>query len=96
MPWASVGGTEHATLRIAGETAAHGIRSTMFCYEAATEVREFFYNAGFDTAVYQAVEPLVVPQNTSTRRANLRERRGGKPCKTSCAMISLGNVVPPN
>ncbi len=57
MPWASVGGTEHATLRIARETAAHGIRSTMFCYEAATEVREFFYNAGFDTAIYQAVEP---------------------------------------
>lgn len=57
MPWDSVGGTEHATLRIARETAAHGIHSTMFCLESATEVREFFHSAGFDTAIYQAVEP---------------------------------------
>ena len=57
MPWVAVGGTEHATLRIARATAGAGFGHVMFCRRDAPEVRDFFEAEGFETAAYDPVEP---------------------------------------
>lgn len=57
MPWAAVGGTEHATLRIARATEGAGFGHVMFCRRDAPEVRDFFEAAGCETAVYDPAEP---------------------------------------
>ncbi len=56
MPWASVGGTEHATLRIV-EAVADDYHSTAFCLDDAAPVRRAFDEAGVVTCSYRAVEP---------------------------------------
>ncbi|HEX6183671.1 MAG TPA: glycosyltransferase [Pyrinomonadaceae bacterium] len=57
MPWAAVGGTEHATLRIARATQAAGFGHVMFCRRDAPEVRDFFEAEGCETATYDIIEP---------------------------------------
>ncbi|HEX8284204.1 MAG TPA: glycosyltransferase [Pyrinomonadaceae bacterium] len=57
MPWAAVGGTEHATLRVARATEAAGFGHVMFCRRDAPEVRDFFAAEGFDVETYDPVEP---------------------------------------
>jgi glycosyltransferase involved in cell wall biosynthesis len=57
MPWAAVGGTEHATLRIARATEGAGFGHVMFCRRDAPEVRDFFEAAGCETEVYEPAEP---------------------------------------
>ncbi|MCA1621772.1 MAG: glycosyltransferase [Acidobacteria bacterium] len=57
MPWAAVGGTEHATLRVARATEGAGFGHVMFCRRDAPEVRDFFAAEGFETESYDPVEP---------------------------------------
>ncbi|MDQ2668444.1 MAG: glycosyltransferase [Gemmatimonadota bacterium] len=54
LPWLGVGGTEHATLRIAEAVRDRGFRSVVFCRRDATEVLNFFQNAGIETIPYDA------------------------------------------
>ncbi|MEO8435274.1 MAG: glycosyltransferase, partial [Pyrinomonadaceae bacterium] len=57
MPWDGVGGTEHATLRIAQATANAHLRHVMFCLRDAPTVNDFFTAAGFETVAYERIEP---------------------------------------
>jgi glycosyltransferase involved in cell wall biosynthesis len=57
LPWSSIGGTEHATLRIASATRGDEFEHIAFHLEGASVTREMFADAGFDTAAYRAVEP---------------------------------------
>jgi glycosyltransferase involved in cell wall biosynthesis len=57
MPWAAVGGTEHATLRIARATEGAGFSHVMFCRSDAPEVRDFFASAGCETVTFDPIEP---------------------------------------
>jgi len=56
LPWQGVGGTEHATLRVARAVAGR-YSSVFFCPSGAPEVTAFFHNAGQTTVPYQQVEP---------------------------------------
>ncbi len=57
MPWAEVGGTEHATLRIARATGGAQFHHAMFCLDDAPAVASFFADAGFETFTYSRIEP---------------------------------------
>jgi glycosyltransferase involved in cell wall biosynthesis len=52
MPWNGVGGTEHATVRIAAAVRDRGYRSIAFCRDDAGEVHEFLRQAGIQTISY--------------------------------------------
>lgn len=69
MPWVSIGGTEHATLRIAEAVRAGGFESVMFCLREADETQEFFAAKGFPIIEYDAVEPSLT-KAWRTRREN--------------------------
>jgi glycosyltransferase involved in cell wall biosynthesis len=68
MPWAAVGGTEHATLRVARATEGAGFSHVIFCRRDAPEVRDFFASEGFETVTFEPVEP-------SYRRAHAYARQ---------------------
>jgi glycosyltransferase involved in cell wall biosynthesis len=57
LPWPYVGGTEHATLRIARTLEGDQFHSVAFCPGETSLVRTLFDQNGVETAVYQAVEP---------------------------------------
>lgn len=57
MPWSSVGGTEHATLRLAQALRNRNYEHTIFCPELSGPVAAMFAQAGFEIAEYKAVEP---------------------------------------
>jgi len=57
MPWSSVAGTEHATLRIAQAVDGAHFNSVFFYLEDAPAVGEFFNSAGFKVVSYQPIEP---------------------------------------
>ena len=54
LPWAVIGGTELATLRIAQAVKAHGIDSVMFCPNSSPEFVSYFTSQGFETETYDA------------------------------------------
>jgi glycosyltransferase involved in cell wall biosynthesis len=56
LPWPSVGGTEHATLRLAQAVEAR-YQSKIFCLDEAVSVRNMFAEAGFETLSYQPITP---------------------------------------
>lgn len=69
MPWTGVGGTEHATLRIAQAVRDRGFHSIAFCRDDAPEVHEFFRAADIPTVPYHHTElslraPLPFARNT--------------------------------
>ncbi len=57
LPWKTVGGTELATLRIAQGVEGEEFRNTMFHFPEADVIGKMFAGEGFETAVYDAVEP---------------------------------------
>ena len=57
LPWPSVGGTEAATVRIAGAIEGAEYTSVAFCLRGATPVRALFEEAGIPVIEYDAVEP---------------------------------------
>jgi glycosyltransferase involved in cell wall biosynthesis len=57
MPWSSVGGTEHATLRLAQALRNRKYEHTIFCPEATGPVAAMFAGAGFEVVEYRGVEP---------------------------------------
>lgn len=80
MPWSSVGGTEHATLRLAQALRNGKYEHTIFCPEISGPVAAMFAHAGFEVAEYGAIEPSYRhPRNfLSASRALSKEfrRRG--------------------
>lgn len=52
MPWAAIGGTELATLRIARAVERDGFRSVMLCRADAPIVGQFFRDHGYKTVEY--------------------------------------------
>jgi glycosyltransferase involved in cell wall biosynthesis len=57
MPFPNVGGTERATLRLA-EAAAHcGFENTIYCPRGACDLKHFYHEHAFSTAVYDQIEP---------------------------------------
>ncbi len=57
MPWASVGGVELATLRIARATKGMGFHHVAYCLPDPPVAVNLFADAGFETQGYGAVEP---------------------------------------
>jgi glycosyltransferase involved in cell wall biosynthesis len=57
MPWGTVGGVEHATLRIAQATESARLHHVIICPEQQPIVREFFATEGFETTEYIVTEP---------------------------------------
>lgn len=57
LPWPYVGGTEHATLRIARTLESDQFHSVAFCPGETSLVRTLFNQSGVETAAYKAVEP---------------------------------------
>lgn len=57
LPWETVGGTELATLRIARGVEGEEFTSTIFHFPEADAIEEMFAGEGFETAVYNPVEP---------------------------------------
>ena len=57
MPWSSVGGTEHATLRLAQTLKNREYEHIIFCPELSGPVAAMFAQAGFEIAEYRATEP---------------------------------------
>lgn len=56
LPWPGIGGTEHATLRIARAASERGYRSIAFYREDSPVVGKFFRDAGLDTVSYTLAE----------------------------------------
>lgn len=56
MPWTGIGGTEHATLRIAMAVRQGGFHSIAFCRDDAPDVHAFFRQAGIETIPYGHTE----------------------------------------
>jgi glycosyltransferase involved in cell wall biosynthesis len=57
LPSPFVGGTEHATLRIALSVRERSFRGTMFCPGESSPARELFADHGLTTVGYSAVDP---------------------------------------
>jgi glycosyltransferase involved in cell wall biosynthesis len=92
MPWVGVGGTEHATLRIAHAVRDRGFHSIAFCRDDAREVHEFFRAADIPTVPYHHTElslraPLPFARNT---RAIARELARLDVSLLHCADVDAG------
>jgi len=77
LPWPGIGGTEHATLRIARAAAERGYRNIAFYRKDSPVVGEFFRDAGLETAPYELAElsarrPLPFVRNTLALRHAFR------------------------
>jgi glycosyltransferase involved in cell wall biosynthesis len=77
LPWPGIGGTEHATLRIAQAAAEVGYRSIAFYRQDSPVVGEFFRDAGLETVPYALAElsarrPLPFARNTLALRGAFR------------------------
>jgi glycosyltransferase involved in cell wall biosynthesis len=57
LPWPGIGGTEHATLRIARAVRERGFRNVAFCLHDAEEVHQLFRDDDIPTVPYVAAEP---------------------------------------
>jgi glycosyltransferase involved in cell wall biosynthesis len=57
LPFANVGGTELATLRLAESLAQSGFESILFCPEGADKLRHLYHDHCFITAPYEQCEP---------------------------------------
>ena len=80
LPFPTVGGTEHATLRIARAVSTLGYESVAFYCRAATTVAEFFRRADLEVAPYDPVFPSYIRpwrflQNSIRLAGDLRRRR---------------------
>jgi glycosyltransferase involved in cell wall biosynthesis len=80
LPWPGIGGTEHATLRIARAAAERGYRSIAFYRGDSPVVGDFFRDAGLETAPYARAElslrrPLPFIRNTLALRNAFRAHR---------------------
>src|SRR5438552_9611676 len=56
LPWPSIGGTEHAALRLA-QAVAGRYKSKIFYLNGAAPVRDMFAHAGFETIAYDPITP---------------------------------------
>lgn len=77
LPWPGIGGTEHATLRIARAAAERGYRNIAFYRADSPVVGEFFRDAGLEAVPYELAElsarrPLPFVRNTLALRNAFR------------------------
>lgn len=56
LPWSAVGGTEHATLRVA-QAVDGDFHGKIFHLNGAAELKALFANAGFETIPYEPATP---------------------------------------
>ncbi len=80
LPFPTVGGTEHATLRIARAVSSLGFESVAFYCRTATTVADFFRIAELEVAPYDPVFPSYIRprrflQNSIRLADDLRRRR---------------------
>lgn len=80
LPWPAVGGTEHATLRIARAVREHGFESVAFCLREAEAVHALFRDEGFETVAFDPAElslrrPAGYLSHTRRLARELRTRR---------------------
>jgi glycosyltransferase involved in cell wall biosynthesis len=76
LPWPTVGGVEHGTLRLIAGLDKDRFGSIAFCAGGGTEVADLFESHGVPTAGYLPVEPsLTRPGFASATRALAREFR---------------------
>lgn len=57
LPFANIGGTELATLRLADALAMAGYESILFCPSGSTQLRQLFHDHSFVTSCYDQTEP---------------------------------------
>ena len=57
MPWSAIGGTEHATLRIARSVEGADYHSLFYCPSSAPTVNQFYKVAGCEVHSFAIVEP---------------------------------------
>jgi len=57
LPWPSIGGVELATLRIAQAVESERFKNIAFSRSGGAPIKDMFASAGFETVVYEAVEP---------------------------------------
>lgn len=57
LPWPTLGGVEHGTLRLVRAVASHGIESVAYCLPNAVDVRAAFVKSGCETSSYEATTP---------------------------------------
>lgn len=57
LPFASIGGTELATLRLAEALAQSGFESILFCPEGADQLQRLYQDHCFNTSTYEQVQP---------------------------------------
>ena len=75
-----IGGTEHATLRIARAVEPAGFGSMAFCIDGDTPVARFFAREGLEVAAFPAVEPSLrrpLPYLRAARTLARRFRQAG-------------------
>ena len=57
LPFANIGGTEQATLRLAEAASRCGFENILFCPDGSEDLRRFYHRHCFLTGSYQQVEP---------------------------------------
>jgi glycosyltransferase involved in cell wall biosynthesis len=90
-----IGGTEHATLRIARAVAPTGLDSVAFCIEGDTPVQRFFAGEGMPVTGFPAVEPSVrrpLPDQRASR-ALAREFRRQRVDVVHCADVGAAHFT---
>jgi glycosyltransferase involved in cell wall biosynthesis len=97
LPWPGIGGTEHATLRIARAAAERGYQNIAFYRQDSPVVGEFFRDAGLETVPYDLAElsarrPLPFVRNTLALR---RAFRANQVDLVHCADIDAALQVAP-
>ena len=95
LPFAAIGGTELATLRIARAVEREGIESVMFCRADAPVVSRFFADEGFKTVVY---DPYLFWRGNLIDRCRFiiglaREFRRHKADIVHCADLLAGDLA---
>lgn len=56
LPYEAIGGTEHATLRLARVMREAGYENTVFVLNGCEEISDFFRHEGFEVVFYQKIE----------------------------------------
>lgn len=100
LPYKAVGGTEHATLRLATAARAAGFQNSIFVLPDCAEIAEFFRAQNFEVFEYPEIEPsLTRPRNYWRDSSKLANKISSlKPDLLHCAdwgaamMISLAGL----
>lgn len=87
LPYAAIGGTEHATLRMAKITRDAGFRNTIFVLPNCGEIADFFREENFEVFEYPEIEPSFRHSRKYYKDSRILARKfsGLKPDLLHCA-----------